>query len=218
MKVYKFRSVTNEQELQRLKEIVGTGRFWCSSFSTLNDPMEGVFTVFDRSRIADIYDKKKSFKICSFSRKEAVSNPALWGYYAGGFLGVAIEVEVSDSEVHEVHYVSDIRYIENQSDEIVKTILTTKLFPWSHEAEFRFLAENVPNSNVIGAITALYVGNPYGNVVNQQDIIADNLQLETYKSRINDLITCSNIIGIKCFAVRVVGTRVVFDGKEIASL
>ena len=47
MKVYKFRKLTNESDLDRLKGILETGNFWCSNFWDLNDPMEGVFSTYN---------------------------------------------------------------------------------------------------------------------------------------------------------------------------
>lgn len=42
----------------------------------------------------DVFTEKNAYRICSFSGEKALSNPAIWGYCANGFKGVAIEVEV----------------------------------------------------------------------------------------------------------------------------
>lgn len=110
--------------------------------------------------------------ICSFSGKRGFSNPALWGYYANGFKGIAIEIEVRDAEVRKVKYVDDVtRVMDSDSrDDVVDRILTTKLSCWRHEGEYRYLTKDDRGYHAIGEITGLYFGNPYGNVGNSSDV------------------------------------------------
>lgn len=107
MKLYKFRPLAKEEDFQRAKSIIETGCFWCSRFSELNDPMEGVFCTANHKIIDDAYKQKVSYRICSFSAEAAFENPCMWGYYANGFKGIAIEIEVSDEAkkmIHEIDY------------------------------------------------------------------------------------------------------------------
>jgi hypothetical protein len=51
-----------------------------------------------------ILGAKAHYKICSFSDEKAFSNPIMWGYYANGFRGVAVEIEVCGEEVNKIKY------------------------------------------------------------------------------------------------------------------
>ncbi|HLO99899.1 MAG TPA: hypothetical protein VK171_14990, partial [Fimbriimonas sp.] len=68
--------------------------------------MEGIFRADISPTIAnEVLSEKSSRLICCFSREAALLNPLMWGYYAGGFKGLAIEVTINgeESEIHEVH-------------------------------------------------------------------------------------------------------------------
>ena len=158
MKVYKFRQLIGGTDFCRLKEIIETRKFKCSKFQDLNDPMEGVFSILIKSeninynkkiqKIIDaVYSKKMKHKICSFSGEEGFKNPSMWGYYAGGFKGVAIEVEVSQNKLKEVKCKDKDFWIDNEKisidtednilvdDIYVEEILTVKKRAWENENE-----------------------------------------------------------------------------------
>ena len=178
-----------------MKEIIDEeSEFWCSFFWELNDPMEGVFHFYikqngDKNKdennkklkilLSKIYNEKEKYKICSFSGKNGFINPLLWGYYANGFKGVAIEIEVKKKNIYKIQYVSEILPITKSKEDInvedVKEILTRKLNNWQHEYEFRFLVEDngedkKNHMHKIGTITNVYFGDPYGNLTNSHDI------------------------------------------------
>ncbi|MBN1364389.1 MAG: hypothetical protein JW976_06255 [Syntrophaceae bacterium] len=203
MKLYKFRALTNEQDLERLKGILETGKFWCSTFSELNDPMEGVYHFLDytqeESELVDlIYKTKQSYKICSFSAEGAFSDPLMWGYYANGFRGVAIEIEINSDEVNEINYMKKIpSFAGLNPQEEAKKILTTKLSPWTHECEFRFLRQSKENKIKIGTITALYYGEPYGNTDNVRDIVENSHILREYQEIKKEILKFSNKFNVR---------------------
>jgi len=205
MKLYKFRQLANDQDLSRLLDIIETNRFWCSKFSEMNDPIEGIFYATNPSNTTDLYNKKNRIKICSFSAEEAFHNPIMWGYYVEGFRGVAIEIEVEDNNpnIHKVEYISDVPNTNH-----INTILTSKLAAWAHEHEYRFIKETDENLNEIGTITYVYFGNPYGNLTNSADILRDNPRLRTYETLKRSLACCLDTKGIECKHVRVDGNRV----------
>ncbi|MDP3882764.1 MAG: hypothetical protein Q8Q48_01780 [Candidatus Staskawiczbacteria bacterium] len=183
MRIYKFRSLANETDYCRLRNILETGYFWCSKFFELNDPMEGVFSlsgendgIIDRG-ISDIYSLKNEYKICAFSGREGFLNPAMWGYYTNGFKGVAIEIEIEENKVEKISYKENILEIflhrntdTPEFDAIVKNIFTKKLKAWEREDEYRYLIKSDNNYHKIGKMTAVYFGNPYGNLSNTPDI------------------------------------------------
>jgi hypothetical protein len=203
MKLYKFRPLATDgvdSDFSRLKDILKTGKFWCSKFSDLNDPLEGFYAFLNGSYVSKtarlIYDEKENYKICSFSDEEAFSNPAMWGYYANGFRGVAIEIEVCRNKVEPIKYKQNIPKLKNRpSDEEAKKeakkILTTKLKPWEHENEYRFLEKSSSNEFKIGEITALYFGDPYGSAKNKEDIIENSKALKKYIELKDDILKIS---------------------------
>jgi hypothetical protein len=191
MKLYRFRKLTTCEELHRIVEIIDTGEFWCAKFSEMNDPMEGIYYAADDNKIGEVYNEKNKRKICSFSGEKGFGNPAMWGYYAGGFRGIAIEIEVNESDVKCVNYV-----LETPSTSNIDTILTTKLKAWECENEYRFIKEVEQNKNRIGEITKVYFGNPYGNLSNTLNILKDNSDLRKYrklKEELEDFLKEKNI-------------------------
>jgi hypothetical protein len=144
--------------------------FYCSPFWELNDPMEGLFFA-NPKLLKIIYNMKKRYKICSFSGINGFKNPLLWGYYANGFKGIAIEIEANSRDIYQIQYVSEIfpttikeNNIDNINDKHIQDILTRKLIGWQHEDEFRFLKKTNEKKEKIGKITNVYFGDPYGNI------------------------------------------------------
>jgi hypothetical protein len=179
MKLYKFRPLATCQDLDRARQILETGKFWCSHFWELNDPMEGVYQfnvgALAEEDVREFYSKKTSQVICSFSGEKAFQEPIMWGYYANGFKGIAIEIEVDEARVTTIEYTSEIPNITGRdlTDNAVKRILTTKLSCWAHEDEYRYLYNPHGDDSgplKIGRITAVYFGNPYKAIDNHEDI------------------------------------------------
>ena len=197
-KIYKFRKLVNKEDFDRLEEIINTRKFYCSTFWSLNDPMEGVFNAFITKEIMKTAGLKKEYKVCSFSGEKGFKNPAMWGYYAGGFKGVVIEIEYSDenSKIEKVNYLDEI---PNNQD--IKNILLRKNKAWELENEYRFLDKNLNTNFVkIGSITAIYFGNPYGWLVNSRNIQAKRVFVD-YNNFRKDIIKICEDQRIKCFNV-----------------
>lgn len=176
IKLYKFRELTSCEHLERVIEILETNKFYCSKFSEMNDPMEGVYIAKDISKINKIFDEKNLRRICSFSTQEGFRNPAMWGYYTNGFNGIAIEIELDEKDVREVKYKCTVPTTED-----IEEILTTKLKCWEHESEYRFITENSQNNHKIGKITKVYFGSPYENLTNSENIVAKHSKIINYK-------------------------------------
>ena len=147
MKFYKFRKLTSELDYYRLKEIIENNEFWCSNFWELNDPMEGVFKIDSKlaEKISEIYEEKGQYKICSFSGKKAFENPIMWGYYADGFKGVAIEIDLSEEKLKKIKYSDSAMEFDSSSvlDDNVEKILLNKNTAWEHEDEYRYLEKQM---------------------------------------------------------------------------
>lgn len=228
MKIYKFRQLINETDYDWLKNILETGCFWCSNFWDLNDPMEGIFSFYEendeiiRRGIDDIYSLKNKYKICAFSGIKGFKNPIMWGYYTNGFKGVAIEVEVKESEVAVVKYkekIVDIFSNNNlDTDSMVKEIFTRKLKAWAHENEYRFIEKSENNNyHKIGEITAVYFGNPYGNLSNT-GVILEKEKLAKYNGFKNRLIKVAKDKKINRYnvkSVRIKNTTQIVKDNEL---
>ncbi|MDD4894188.1 MAG: hypothetical protein PHW54_02615 [Candidatus Omnitrophica bacterium] len=227
MKLYKFRSLTGterdidsnrDSDFKRAKMILENGEFWCSKFSELNDPMEGVF-YGSKDLIDTIYTKKLQYKICSFSAKRALEKPYMWGYYANGFKGMAIEIEVDSGDVEEINYsnkipsVDHLRSVCKTDDEVIVKIITIKSSPWKREAEYRFLIKDEKKYHKIGEITKVYFGNPYGGVDNKESIYKNNPSLLCYDKFKKYLIRLANERNISCYSIKIKDGKVLPDEK-----
>lgn len=183
MKLFRFRPIANPDDYCRAAEILKTGKFWCSRFFELKDPMEGVFSTDTKEKIHKAYETKSRYRICSFSHEKAFGCPTMWGYYANGFKGIAIEIEVGKQDVYKIKYKKDISKLEDSS---IEEILTNKLNCWEHEKEYRFLkifdiSNNEGILHKIGEITKVYFGDPFGNAANKDEILRDSRNLQEYE-------------------------------------
>lgn len=217
MKLYKFRSLGNDKDdLNRAREILSTRKFWCSQFWELNDPMEGVYSfirgALSEAAAAALFERKTRSVICSFSGKRALGNPLLWGYYANGFKGFAVEVDVGPrpAQITRVTYDKTLPCIARDCspDDAVAQVLTTKLDCWSHEIEYRFLTEAERGNHQIGKITAVYFGKPYGGIDNAAEVQALQ-EVREYFERAERLTQTAKDQGITCHWAEVVDGRVV---------
>jgi hypothetical protein len=125
MMLYKYRSLTN---FEHVLDIILNQRLYCSTYSELNDPFEGVFettlhfpptkevvmgfgfTALLRqqctySKVEDFFGGEiDKIKICSLSSD--LNDVRLWSYYADGHKGIVFEIDFSglETKLHEVHY------------------------------------------------------------------------------------------------------------------
>lgn len=213
MKIFKFRKLTNEIEYSRLEEIIKTGEFWCSKFWELNDPMEGIFSINEKliNKINDIYKAKSEYKICSFSGSEAFKNPAMWGYYAGEFKGVVIEIDVNPSDVQKINYSdNDVVFDKECSDEYnVKNILLSKKLAWRHENEYRYLGVHDNSFCKIGKIKKIHFGAPYKYLGNSDEILKEKKSFSQHKKYKGKIINILKKRKISYSDVKVIGGKVV---------
>lgn len=183
--VYKLMSLSSEKDLYRIIEIICTNKFHCSTFSEMNDPMEGVYTYEHKHLVEpDLPATKNKYKICSFSGLKGFENPAMWGYYANGFKGIAIEVIINDESNTNIENIEKVVYKNNVPKanlDSIKEILTTKLKAWEHEDEYRYIINSEDSKQYIGKINHVYIGCPYGNTTNYEDIIEKSESLKKYR-------------------------------------
>lgn len=148
MKAYKFRSAS---QIAFALDVIMNRRLYCSSWKMLNDPMEGRFVYSYNSsdeedyskRVKQIIDEKQNLKVCSLSK--TFDSHLLWSHYAGGFDGVAIEVELPDEHpsIKEVTYRGVFAHVAmpNGGDpfQLANEVLSSKYQEWEYEKEVRVL-------------------------------------------------------------------------------
>lgn len=152
MKAYKFRA---SNQIDYAFDIIINQRLYCADWQNLNDPMEGIYsythslksdTKIIEEKVRGIRDSKRKYKICSLS--STFNSHLLWAHYAGGFNGVAIEVDLPDDdqniqkvEMRGVFGFVDIDNVENEED-AARKILFSKYNEWEYEKEIRILSES----------------------------------------------------------------------------
>ena len=148
MRAYKFRS---SSQVEFTFDILFNHRLFCSDWSNLNDPMEGMFAYShdstgerDMAKLVDeVVLHKRKIKVCSLAKN--YDNYLLWSHYASGFSGFAIEVELPDDDdkIVEVEYGGVFAYISHDvtdgPSELAKRVLRNKTREWSYEKEVRVL-------------------------------------------------------------------------------
>ncbi len=142
--LYKYRAL---EPWEFLLDILVNNRLYAAKFTSLNDPMEGIFTYsqdnISPSFIEQMINHKTQLGICSLS--ETHNSTVMWSYYAGAHKGVVFGLEV-DSDATDVVSVSKVTYSRDNifrgflgSDAATEArkVLSKKLRPWRHEKEVR---------------------------------------------------------------------------------
>ena len=180
MKAYKFRS---HDQLEFAFDILFGNRLYCASRETLNDPVEGAYGAMildsvDKAKAAEkeVAEVAKALKICSLSQTS--NEQLLWAYYASGFTGMAVEVEIPDPTTYSPSIDEGsirIKAVDYDRRALLGTLpyddpqsaayesLVTKGRHWEHEKEVRIIA-NTPALDkgcyyqLAAPPTALHVG------------------------------------------------------------
>jgi len=136
---YKYRSLSN---LNFALDILINKRLYASSFTQLNDPMEGVFTytggVIPKYIAKAIYDRKNEYKILSLC--EEPNNMLMWSYYCSGHTGMVVGVNLGRGiKAQSVKYVDNFNIDNWGTGDPAREVLLRKHKSWSHEKEHRVL-------------------------------------------------------------------------------
>lgn len=208
LNLVRFLPLANDEDLYRAIRTIVTGEFWCPKLWDMNDPMEGVYLTSAGDKLEYVFGKKNGYVICSFSendKEKVVENPLMWGYYANGFKGLAIEIKVegelvegeisnpreikieakegtdnNERVIRKVDYEGQFN-LDKVDDRHIKELITTKLKCWEHEGEWRFLIKSGASEYYkIGTIKHVYIGVPYGNIDNRSSIVEKSKNLQKY--------------------------------------
>ena len=132
--------------------------------------------------------------------------PTIWGYYANGLKGVAIEVEVTlpSPSIEGLKYLDrPVEWEDHRSgasiEDRVKSIITSKLKVWEHEHEYRFLTQEEDPKQVVGKITGVYFGDPYCGIENADEVIAQSSWKESYSGDRAKLTELAMKLGYPCY-------------------
>lgn len=219
LKLYKFRplfedgSVENES-FKRVKEILENKEFYCSKLWDQNDPMEGVYSYLPTGQngiqVEQVFSEKNKFRVCSFSGAAALQSPTIWGYYANGFKGVAIEIKVPlpSSSIVPVSYLNQphewgTHQVGSSTDDQIKSIITSKLKAWKNEHEYRFLSKKDKPQQFVGEITGVYFGDPYHGIENRSEVLEQSLSIKSYLENRKKLVEIAECCGYPCYFSRI---------------
>lgn len=151
MKAYKFRPAS---QIARAFDIIINSRLYCADWRNLNDPMEGAF-IYSRGkydepiankRVKGIVESKKNYKVCSLAG--TFDCHLLWSHYAGGFDGLAIEIELPDDspQIRKVNYRGVFAFVDGNKNisesKAAENILFSKYDEWKYEKEIRILCND----------------------------------------------------------------------------
>ncbi len=147
MKAYKFRTV---ESFDRVADILIHNRLYCSEANTFNDVREGDIRVGSDTRreIAAIdfgervCDALARRRVCCFCK--TFDSHLSWAHYAGGFSGLAIEVDLPDADAVEVRYDDDFVFLSDfltadDVDGAASAALSRKYSVWKYEQEVRVI-------------------------------------------------------------------------------
>jgi hypothetical protein len=144
MVVFRFRSLGSDEARDIAFDIIQNKRLYLADWQQMNDPAEGFFYLSHSKNADTIINEKLKFSVCSFSRY--YTNALLWSYYADGFKGICVAIEIPDQELHTVRYLRRSpeysEYDTRAPSELALDALTSKLDYWKHEAELRLLCKD----------------------------------------------------------------------------
>lgn len=160
MILYKFKSLHN---IEYVFDILQNQRLFCTKYTNLNDPFEGVFLtaihmnvlgfpfinqkpykVITPKKVEDLHIELEQTKVCSLSAN--FSDVRLWSLYADSHKGIAIAIDFSniESKLHEVKYSAKLPEFGNTilTSPIPSEVLSKKTDHWKYEAEYRIIQDS----------------------------------------------------------------------------
>lgn len=195
MLAYKFRSAS---QIEFVFDILLNRRLYCADWRKLNDPMEGMFVSSHRGEdrpyaqqvVMGIRDAKGRYKIASLAG--TFDSHLLWAHYAGGFDGVAIEVELPDDDpmVRCIDYRGVFAFVGmdriQDEDQAARTILFSKYQEWNYEREVRILHDQ-EFYKLARPIRRVIAGHRMGSAMfDALHLICDKLGIEMRRVGIGD--------------------------------
>lgn len=180
--LYKYKSLAN---FRHFADIILKQRLYTSKYKDLNDPMEGQYYYrtgeLNENIRSKLLQEKGEIRLCSLSRVR--NNQLMWSHYANGHRGVAIGVNIIDSNctIRPIEY-NGLSLIKNQdfNDKTAFEILSHKLEVWNYEEEVRAFIKNKHyiDVQVKAVITGISMSNSnYGFVRDLVKIINPEIEV-----------------------------------------
>ena len=165
-KLYKFRCFgkDNSTTYRRSRDIFVNSHLYMPNYIELNDPMEAIYNGnnISRNQIKNIRSGKFNIRLCSLAK--TYTDILMWSHYADSNKGFCIELEVdtdSNDSKAKITYDKDLWTPAIYYDDIIKDIMSHKLYPWQNEQEVRIL-RNITGFNAEPflniKITKVYLG------------------------------------------------------------
>lgn len=195
MRAYKFRSAS---QIEFVFDILLKRRLYCADWRRLNDPMEGMFASVHREAerpyvqqvVMGIRDAKRRYKVASLAG--TFDCHLLWAHYAGGFDGVAIELDLPDNDpmVRPVLYRGVFSSVDidnlNTEDEAAQAVLFSKYREWSYEQEIRILHDQ-DYFPLHAPVRRVIAGHRMGEALfDALHLVCDKLGIEVRRAGIGD--------------------------------
>jgi len=106
--LYKYRGL---EPWEFLLDILVNNRLYAAKFTSLNDPMEGIFIYYQDdaspSFITQMTQHKAQLGICSLSKTH--NSTLMWSYYAASHQGVVFGLEVANDQI-DIVSISKVTY------------------------------------------------------------------------------------------------------------
>jgi len=177
LRLYRYRSC-KDQRLERELRAIKHGYLWCSLFTELNDPMEGMFRSLRSLRKhpeqdavrEEIISTKSQLGICSFS--EVYDHQLMWAHYADEFRGICVGYSFSrllsalpgHTSLVRMYYSEKeptVRHSKKDPILMAKMVLSNKSYRWLHEREWRMFTRQGRGQiryEDLSCVTHVYLG------------------------------------------------------------
>ena len=154
---YKYKSIRDLIDLDRILDIINNKRIYMPSFDELNDPFESYLVNFDLSyagssitsaageRPPHIDEIFKQYGILSLT--DNCKNQVMWASYSNMYKGICLGFE-NLPKVKPIKYIEQTHSIprldsENKiDDKDIEKILMSKYANWKYEQEYRLLSKD----------------------------------------------------------------------------
>jgi hypothetical protein len=171
--LYRYRSL---KKFDREIEAIERAYLFCAAFTTLNDPMEGLFSSSTTMRASEDYyvvkeailDSKFQLGMCSFS--EVHNHELMWAHYADQFRGICVAYSFPMLLKHLAKGVRFVRMFYNETEPTIRSarkpvedqarmILSYKNYRWLYEREWRmFTVKGRVEYGSRASVTKVYLG------------------------------------------------------------
>ncbi len=113
-RLYKYYSISDEDNLHRIIDLINTKEIYLSDGKNFNDP----FDIRITSRKSGKLKFVKKFRILCLT--SSYNNKLMWSHYADSHRGICVTLEVPDELIYPVHYTRERVYDDTDVDTLLK--------------------------------------------------------------------------------------------------